>query len=227
VEKNQYELCVEVLRRLDRAGILTHVVLVGSWCTLFYEKYFTGVKYAASLKTRDIDFLISRPSAIRQTVDVPELLKDLGFVTGFTGPQGYIRLEHPQLIVEFLVPEKGRGSEKPFRLPQLGLNAQALRFLELLGQNTVNIKAEEMTLMVPHPANFALHKLLVAQRRPVEEKAMKDMQAATAVLKALTEKDETDYIKSVFFSLPKRWQSKIRKSIEGLSEQNLLDLFGL
>jgi len=41
--------------------ILKHVVLAGSWCTLFYEKYFAGTKYAATLKTRDIDFLIPRP----------------------------------------------------------------------------------------------------------------------------------------------------------------------
>ena len=94
MEKSQYKLCVEVLHRLDDTGVLKHTVLIGSWCTLFYEKYFTGVKYSASLKTRDIDFLISRPLAIRRTVDVPELLRDLGFVTGFTGSQGYIRLEH-------------------------------------------------------------------------------------------------------------------------------------
>lgn len=132
--KNQYDLCILVLRRLDDAGILEHVILAGSWCMAFYREYFAQVAYTPSLKTRDIDLLVPHPGALRTKVDVAELLKDLGFVVGFTGSKGYIRLEHPQLIVEFLVPERGRGSDKPFLLPQLGLNAQPLRFLELLIQ---------------------------------------------------------------------------------------------
>jgi hypothetical protein len=45
VEKSQYDLCIEVLRRLDKAGILKDIVLVGSWCTLFYKKFFSGQKF--------------------------------------------------------------------------------------------------------------------------------------------------------------------------------------
>ena len=132
MEKNQYKLCIEVLKRLDKAGVLKNVVLVGSWCTLFYKDFFGRSKYTPSLKTRDMDLLIPRPLAIKARTDVAELLKDLGFITGFTGSKGYIRLEHPQLIVEFLVPERGRGSDKPYTLSQLGINAQAIRFLEFL-----------------------------------------------------------------------------------------------
>lgn len=225
MEESQYELCIEVLRRLDKTGILKHVVLAGSWCMLFYEKYFAGTKYVATLKTRDIDFLIPRPGAIQQTVDIPELLKDLGFVAGFTGSQGYIRLEHPQLIVEFLVPERGRGSERPYRLPQLGLNAQALRFLDFLNQNTITVEAEGIALTLPHPANFGLHKLLVVQKRPTAEKAMKDIQAVGRILKALVEKGEVDFVKSVFRSTPKRWQSKIKRGVKRLSEKELWAIF--
>jgi len=65
VEKNQYELCLEVLRRLEKAGVLENAVLIGSWCLPFYEDYFSGVDYAPSIKTRDIDFLIPRPALIK------------------------------------------------------------------------------------------------------------------------------------------------------------------
>ena len=138
MEKSQYELCLEVLRRLDRSDVLKNIVLVGSWCTLFYKDYFSDVDYRPVLRTRDMDLLIPQPRTLRVKTDVAELLKDLGFVVGFTGSEGYIRLEHPELIVEFLVPEKGRGTDKPYALPQLGLNAQSLRFLEFLAQNTIN-----------------------------------------------------------------------------------------
>ena len=225
MEKSQYELCIEVLRRLDKSGILKHIVLVGSWCTLFYEKYFSGVKYATVLKTRDIDFLIPRPATIKERVDVAELLKDLGFVTGFMGSQGYIRLEHPQLIVEFLVPETGRGTDKPYKLPQLGLNAQALRFLDFLGENTITVEAEGMQLTLPHPANFGLHKLLVVGKRPSKEKSAKDMQDAARILKALVEKGETGSIKQIFNSMPQRWRNRIKKSIKELPEEELSGIF--
>ena len=49
MEKSQYELCVEVLRRLDNAGVLKDVVLVGSWCTLFYKDFFGTTHYREAL----------------------------------------------------------------------------------------------------------------------------------------------------------------------------------
>jgi hypothetical protein len=95
VEKSQYELCIEVLGRLDKAGVLKNIVLVGSWCTLLYKEFFGRTRYKVSLITRDMDLLIPRPTAIKARVDVAESLKDLGFVVGFTGSKGYIRLQHP------------------------------------------------------------------------------------------------------------------------------------
>jgi len=224
VEKSQYELCIEVLRRLDKAGILKNIVLVGSWCTLFYKEFFGQTKYMVSLKTRDMDLLIPRPSAIKAKTDVSELLKDLGFVVGFTGSKGYIRLEHPQLIVEFLVPERGRGSDKPYPLPQLGLNAQPLRFLDFLAQNTVTTRVEGLTVTVPHPANFALHKLLVLTRRPTTEKQMKDKEAAVRILKALVDKGQGNLIRNVFHTMPRRWQGKVKKQLTDLVEKKVLDV---
>jgi len=213
VEKSQYELCIEVLRRLDQAGVLKHIVLVGSWCTLLYREYFPSHTYFPSLKTRDIDLLVPRPSAIESRTDVADLLKDLGFVVGFTGRKGYIRLEHPQLIIEFLVPERGRPSDKPYPLPKLGLNAQALRFLDFLAQNTITIKLREITVTLPHPANFAFHKLLILSRRPMPEKQAKDKEAAIRILQALINKGQENILKGTFDTMPKRWRTKIKKQL--------------
>jgi len=224
VEKSQYKLCVEVLRRLDTAGVLRHIVLVGSWCTLFYKEYFAQVRYSPLIRTRDIDFLIPRPSAIKTKVDAAKLLENLGFVVGFTGSQGYIRLEHPQLIVEFLVPEKGRPSEKPYPLPQLGLNAQALRFMDFLSQDTITTTVEGMAVTVPHPANFALQKLLILNRRNLPEKAIKDKEAAIQLLKALSDKQELNVVKKVFTSMPKRWQATVKKVLAQIEEVEILDI---
>jgi hypothetical protein len=177
-----------------------------------------------SLKTRDIDLLIPRPSAIKAKTDVAELLKDLGFVVGFTGSKGYIRLEHPQLIVEFLVPERGRGSDKPYSLSQLGLNAQALRFLGFLAENTITTKVGTLTITLPHPANFALHKLLVMTRRPTAEKQMKDKEAAIRILTALFNKGLADIVREKFHTMPRRWQGTVKKQLTDITEKNILDV---
>ena len=227
MEKTQYDLCVEVLARLDRAGVLKNIVLVGSWCTLFYKEYFGKTKYKVSLKTRDIDLLIPQPTTIKAKTDVAELLKDLGFVIGFTGSKGYIRLEHPQLIVEFLVPERGRGSDKPYSLPQLGLNAQALRFLEFLDQNTITSKVGQITITLPHPANFALHKLLILTRRATPEKQAKDKDTAITILKALIDKGQSGLIKDAFYTMPRKWQSKVTKQLTDITEKKILDTLQL
>ena len=212
---------------MDKAGVLENVVLVGSWCTLFYKEFFSQTNYMVSLKTRDMDLLIPWPSAIKAKADVAELLKDLGFVVGFTGSKGYIRLQHPQLIVEFLVPERGKGSDKPYSLPQLGLNAQPLRFLEFLAQNTITTKVGATTITLPHPANFALHKLLVLTRRPSPEKQIKDKEAAIRVLTALIDKGRDNLITDVFNTMPRRWQGKVKKQLTDLTDKKILDVLSV
>lgn len=224
MERNQYELCVEVLRRLDSAGVLGNIVLIGSWCIPFYREYFANVNYTPSIKTRDIDFLVPVPTRIRTKVDIPELLKDLGFIVGFKGSEGYIRLEHPELIIEFLVPEKGKGLDKPYPLPQLGLNAQALRFLNFLTPNTIHIKVEGIPLTLPHPAIFSLHKLIIFQRRTNSEKMSKDKESAIKILKALIENNEQDTIKNIFNTIPQKWQKKIIKGLVETKEKEILEI---
>ena len=209
MEKKQYDLCLAVLHRLHDVGVLDNMIMIGSWCIPFYEGYFAEVKYRKTIRTRDVDFLIPSPSSFKKDVNLPELLKDLGFVIGYKGSKGYIKLEHPELIVEFLVPERGKGTDKPVQIPRLSINAVALRFLHFLSDNTIKVKVDDFYLTLPHPANFALHKLIIFQRRLKDEKASKDREAAIDVLKALIDKGETQEIRKIMKALPMKWQRKI------------------
>lgn len=224
MEKKQYELCVEVLRRLNNAKVLKDIILIGSWCIPFYREYFVKGEYIPFIKTRDIDFLVPTPARIKTKVDIPELLKDLGFVIGFKGLEGYIRLEHPELIIEFLVPEKGKGLDKPYPLPQLGLNAQALRFLSFLIGNTIRVRIGDVPVILPHPVNFSLHKLIISQRRKNPEKMTKDKEAAIQILKALIKNNEHNMIKNIFNSSPQKWQKKIIKGVAETKEKDILEI---
>ncbi len=215
MDNSQYKLCLEVLSRLESANVLKDTVLVGSWCTLFYKDYFGG-KYSAVIATRDMDLLIPCPKTIEANTDVAELLKDLGFIVGFTGSKGYIRLEHPELIIEFLVPEIGRPMNRPYKLPQLHLNAQPLRYLELLSANTIKCKINSTTITLPHPANFALQKLLILPNRKNPAKRQKDKDAAINVLNALLKNTQKQTILQ---------QTKIKKQLQDITEKHILDIF--
>jgi hypothetical protein len=224
VEKKQYELCVEVLRRLNKTGILKDLILVGSWCIPFYQDYFKTIEYTASIRTRDIDFMVPGRIHIKVKVDVAELLRDLGFVVGFQGREGYIRLEHPELAIEFLVPEKGRGSHKPFPLKELGVNAQPLRYLHLLARKLIHAEVDGIKISLPHPVVFAFHKLIISALRKDEDKAAKDVEGALKILKAVMDKGQRAVVKITFDSLLPTWQKRIFLSLNKAGETALLRL---
>jgi hypothetical protein len=211
VEKSQYDLCASVLNRLDDAGVLPHVVVVGSWCVLFYERYFDTAEYRASIRTRDLDIAIPIPPRFAEKIDLAARLGELGFVEDFRGRHGYIRFLHPELIVEFLVPERGRGSDKPFDVPKLGINAQPLRFLDMLLGDTISVPFRSVILRLPHPANFALHKLLISGRRH-SDKAERDREQAAAVMRALRGAGQEARLQGVFAALPPKWKAQIMRA---------------
>jgi hypothetical protein len=220
VDKKQSELYAEIMRRFAAAGLLDRVVLIGSWCLPLYERVF-GVGMA-TLRTRDLDFLIPLPCRGEEVVDVPALLKELGFVVDQSWPQGYVRLVHPELIVEFLVPQKGRGGDRPYPLPQLGLNAQSLPFLDVLAKNFIVAEVDGCRVKIPHPAYFAVHKVLVSLRRDNKDKATKDREAGLSVLSMLYAKGDLDIVRDAIGAFSPAWQKKIRGVIREFGEPEIV-----
>jgi hypothetical protein len=221
--EKKYALCLEVLRRIKKAGILNEIMVIGSWCIYFYRDYFSDVDYSSSIRTRDIDFLIPIPYKSKRKVDITELLKDLGFIVDFH-IKGYIRLLHPELIIEFLVPKKGKGLDKPYPLPQLGVNAQSLRFLDFLVENSMKFKINNLILNLPHPAAFALHKLIISSRRHKEDKRIKEREEAIRILNYLVSKGEKEKIKELFDSMPKKWRAKVFRVLETSEQRDLINM---
>lgn len=174
------------------------------------------------LMTRDLDFLIDSVHKIKQKVSIPDMLDDLGFRVTFHGSQGYMKLIHPDLIVEFLTPERGRGTDKPVSLPNMGINATALRFLNFLSEGTIKGQVEDFKITLPHPARFALHKLIVAQRRKNKDKARKDNMMASEILNDLMEAGEKASIRSAYEDLNTQWQKRVIAGLESLKQEVIL-----
>lgn len=224
MEKKQSDLCQEIFERFHNEGVLKDVILIGSWCIPLYKKHYLKESLIPPLRTMDIDFLIPEPKLIKASVNIPDILKNLGFIIDFVGEQGYIRLIHPDLIVEFLVQEKGKGSDKPYPLPNLGLNAQPLRFLNLLSEKVIKINVKGIMISLPHPAWFAIHKLIVTQRRTKTEKADKDLTVALALLHDLINMKQSKLILEAYKSVSRKWRSKIINLLEDKQELEILKI---
>lgn len=215
-----YNLCLEVLTRLHRVKILDKIIIIGSWCLVFYNEYFHDKTYSHILGTRDIDLLIPLPPPQwPRDVDIPSLLDDLDFVVIHSAITGAIKLSHPLLNLEFLVPEQGRGSDKPMAFPELKINAQRLRFLNYLLEDTVKVHYEGLPLRLPHPARFALHKLIVSTRRKNKEKAARDIDQAVGLLHTISQAGEEVSLTKAMQAMPHGWIKILKKQLPLLQKE--------
>ena len=138
------------------------VELIGSWCFLLYQKHFGAKPYP--LRTQDIDFLIPIPYRSKREFNVGDALERIGFKVGFNR-DGSIYYWTEELKVEFLAPERGKGSDHALRIKPLSLRATPLRFVATLLEDPVTVIEEGVSIKIPNQLNFCLHKLLIAQRR--------------------------------------------------------------
>ncbi|UCD55706.1 MAG: hypothetical protein JSV93_02655 [Candidatus Omnitrophota bacterium] len=224
MEKKTFDICLEVLKRFKKAGILKHIILIGSWDIYFYKYYFKSKKYSTYIRTKDIDFLIPIPFKFDKKINIIELIEDLGFLEIYKSSKGYIKFEHPDLTLEFLVPERGRGYDKPYSIPQLAINAQPLRFLDFLIANTISINAEGLHIRLPHPASYALHKFIIFKRRRKIDKHDRDIEGALRVFRELLRHNCQNEIKGIFTKMHSKWRKKIIENLRAIEEDEIIDI---
>lgn len=81
----QVKLCMEVLRRLGKAGVLDNVLLVGSWCTYFYREALDEKWDIGPLRTGDMDIFVPNPNKQVGKVDIIGILDGLDFISEMRG----------------------------------------------------------------------------------------------------------------------------------------------
>ena len=207
-EEKQFKILLEILRKFQSAGILPDMMLIGSWCLYFYRLEFENVFPA--IRTLDVDFLIPDRHHLQKEADVPSLLKEMGFVPTFNRSSGLVVYDHEELRVEFLIPELGKGHDQPQEVKKLHVKAVALRYLNLLVSYPRIVLYHELRIKVPEPAAFALHKLIISERRLNKVKARKDLEMAIGLLNFLyTKPKEVERIKSILRTIPQKWLETI------------------
>jgi len=134
------------------------------------------------------------------------------------------RQSHGEAMVEFLTPAFGEESVKP--LPALGVSAQALNYLNFLLAEPIHAVAlyrSGVLVQVPRPERFAIHKLIVADRRqggPDQLKARKD-RAQAAFLVAVLAQDRPDDLAEAYedaLARGPRWRERIGASLKRMPE---------
>jgi hypothetical protein len=193
----------DVVAALERAGVFRHrAVLVG---TVAYQTYsaMLGVRLSgATLQTGDVDIAQHRTISIATKDSTPPPLEVLKRLDASFRAQ-----PHPSsrrstayvaaggLRVDFLTPNRGADTEEPEPLPSLATDAQPLRFLDYLIHEplrAVLLHEAGVPVNVAAPARYALHKLIISQRRREGEKRGKDIAQSEALLNILTERGVSD-----------------------------------
>lgn len=206
-----YGLFLTVIDRLAQGGVLADVVLIGSWVLPIYRSYFNDAPEILVLRTTDVDFLVGMPPKVQREFDVPAALSELGFDPEWALQGGYCKYVHPEMEVEFLIPEQGRGAGGSIPVDALRIQAQPLRFLSLAYDWSMVVQYQGYDIRVPEPEAFVLLKLLVIPRRKDRSKARKDAYTARSVGEYLLDNAERkEKLIRMFEDLPKGWQQKIR-----------------
>jgi hypothetical protein len=213
VEK--FDLLVKVLSDLQDAGILKHLVLVGSWCQDFYRYQFGNPKEIPATKTMDADILIPRRMPkINQSVDIVAIMKKNDFIFDVSPRSGLYKFNHPLLKVEFLTDPGAKADEVARHFEQLGVTAQELHFMNLPLSYNYTFTYKHLTFKIPEPEAFALHKLIVSQRRFNKDKAEKDRLTAQGMFQFIqADPKRIKRLHQILAGQPKGWQKKIKTAL--------------
>ena len=217
MEEN-YKLLATVLKKLQNAGALQYLILAGSWCQYFYRILFAGAAEIPLLRTTDIDFLIPNPPGVKQPVDVSKILIELGFDEQLDYKTGLVKYVHPDLEIQFLTPERGRGRDTPYAIKNLHINAEGLRYLNLLEKYSFEMLHDGIRIRLPEPEAFVLQKILASQEREDPAKKEKDLLSAQAIGEfCLQDKKRRARIKTLFMGIPQKWQKRILTALKNRS----------
>lgn len=160
---------------------------------------------------------------------LPEVLSEFSFdpVPGSDRPNDVWQWRHTnhQTLVEFLTPsfEDGEGIRE---LPVPGAKARALHHLNYLIAEPLGaaiLYRRGALVQIPQPARFAIHKLIVADRRrhgPDTRKAFKDRAQAEFLVRILAE-DQPDALAEACEDARSRgpaWRKRLAASLERMPE---------
>ncbi len=97
-------------------------------------------------------------------------MEELEFDVDRMGNEGYMIFINPLLNIEFLTPLVGRDSNKALEIKEWGINAQRLRYLDILLNNDIKIKKFGVDIRIPTPSAYIIQKIMILHKRKKDKK---------------------------------------------------------
>lgn len=217
-----------LLLAFDKAGVFRlGGTLVGTAAYGLYQGEL-GVRFDAQelAQTGDIDLASFERLSVALNDQVEsrpaDILSALKFdpVPGVNDRQVWRwRQSRAEVMVEFLTPAFGDETVKP--LPALGVSAQGLNYLNFLIAEPIHAVAlyrSGVLVQIPRPERYAIHKLIVADRRrggADQIKAIKDRAQAAFLIEILAQDRPDDLADAYQDALTRgpRWRARIEASL--------------
>lgn len=189
-----------VLDALDDAGLLRHTVVVGTAAYQCYPPLVGAVLPAAGLTTQDADLATASLaiSADDATESLETILKradpTFTLLPGLDpkAPPSHFR-SASGFIVDLLTPQLRRDDPNPMPLTKLKAGAIPMQYLRWLITDPLQaaiMYSSGSAAFVPQPARYAVHKLIVAQKRTSDRtKRAKDLLQSRALIDILKTRD--------------------------------------
>jgi len=224
-----------VLEVLERAGIfLAGGVIIGSNAFVTYSNLL-GVQWpSAMMKTQDMDIAGAShiPVAVsRSDKPIVDVLKESGMsffavpALSPKTPSTMYRLHNQEYLIDLVTPMLGATSSRPVFLKNIKTFAEPLRFLDYLLEDimpAVVVAKAGIMINVPDPARFALHKLVVAIRRPPHQqlKAEKDRTQSELLLTVLLETRPGDVLLAMDAAktMPSKFIQQLREGLNYIDD---------
>ena len=183
--------------------------------------------FERTAQTNDIASFNRLSFAVGDSVETPlaEAFRDLKFQPVPSLDERHVwcwRQTSGPVLVEFLMPAQGEESVR--KLPTLGVSARALLHLDYLLKDpvpAVSLYRSGVLVQIPRPERYAMHKLIVAERRrdgPDSLKALKDRAQADFLIAALAELRPSDLRQAHEEAVNRglHWRSRIEASLSRL-----------
>lgn len=172
-------------------------VLIGTAAYQCYPPLLGAVLPAATVMTQDLD-LATVDLALDAEIESDSMLAILqraepsfAALPGLDPRAPPSRFRDAQgFVVDLLTPQRRRSDRDPMPLKGLAAGATPLQHLDWLIAEPVPaiaLHGAGVPVMLPQPARFAVHKLILAQKRAAHElaKSRKDLAQAAAMVEAL------------------------------------------